>query len=214
MGRRKGGVLLAATVLAALLVPAAARATHSQEAEFVSDINAERTSRGLSPLFIRDDLIEVARAWSARMASEGRIWHDPNITEKVQGWTVLGDNVGRGPSASAIHRAFMESPTHKDVILDPRFNEVGVGIVMDGSTMYVTEILARRASSPAPFVVPRRYAPAPRPVAPPQTGVVRVALIEQIWGLDIAGPSMTVDVLVRLVALDSLRVDPATGAPR
>jgi hypothetical protein len=206
--------LLAVTVLAGLLVPAAAGATDGQEADFLSEINAERRSRGLGTVVASSDLIEVARAWSARMAAEGRIWHDPNITERVDGWTVLGDNVGRGSSVSAIHQAFMESPTHEDVILDPRFNEVGVGVVMEGAMMYVTEVFALRSSSPAPVVAPRRRAAPPRPVAPPRAQDLRVALIERIWGLDITGPPMTVDVLVRLVAMDALRVDPATGAPR
>jgi hypothetical protein len=207
--------LLAVSVLAGLLVPAAARATDGQEAEFLSEINAERRSRGLSTLVASSDLIEVARMWSARMAAEGRIWHDPNIAERVDGWTVLGDNVGRGSSVSAVHQAFMDSPTHEDVILDPRFNEVGVGVVMDGSLMYVTEVFARRSSSPAaPVVAPRRRAAPPRPAPAPRTDDVRVALIERIWGVEIAGKSVTVDVLNRLVAMDSLRVDPATGAPR
>lgn len=214
MRRREMGALLIAVVLGSLFIPTVARAsTGSQEADFVADINAERIRRGLGTVVVRSDLVEAARAWSQRMRSAGRIWHDPEIDEKIEGWTVLGDNVGRGPTPSAIHRAFMESPDHADVILDPRFTEVGVGVAVDGATLYVTEIFVRRTSAPAPSTVVRRARPAAAPV-PAAVAAPMLALTERISGIDFRGPSMTVDVLVRLLAMDAHRVDPVSGVPR
>jgi uncharacterized protein YkwD len=46
---------------------------------------------------------------------------------------VLGEDLGWAPasiaSAQALVDAWMESPTHRAVILDPRFREIGIGLV-------------------------------------------------------------------------------------
>ncbi|MBW3587821.1 MAG: CAP domain-containing protein [Actinobacteria bacterium] len=141
-------LLLAAGVFGMwLLGSGAAWAQSSHESCFVSKINAARST----PLTVRSDLVAIARRHSQRMASSGTIFHNGNLAnEAPSDWQSLGENVGMGPSCSDIHTAFMNSPSHRKNILDPKFNFVGVGVVTasDG-TLYVTEVFME-ASQPAP----------------------------------------------------------------
>ena len=208
MGRRFTGMLAAAAAAALLLASSPTSASTSQESDFVSRINSERSSRGLRTLTVKSDLVAVARDWSERMAAEGAISHDPNLASKVSGWTMLGDNVGKGPTVSSIQKAFMESPTHRDIILEGDFNQVGVGVYQSGSTLYVTQIFARRSSggggsdSSAPTVSKPRIGTAVKYVAaPPPTAIV--TLTSKIWAVDLTAPPVTVDVLMQLVKMDT-----------
>lgn len=212
MGRRFTGTLAAAAAAAILLASAPTSASTSQESDFVSRINAERSSRGLRTLTVKSDLTAVARDWSEQMARAGAISHDPNLASKVSGWTMLGDNVGKGPTVSSIQKAFMESPTHRDIILEGDFNQVGVGVYQSGSTLYVTQVFARRSSGGSsggsgsggstPTVSKPKIGTAVKHVAaPPATEIV--TLTSKIWSIDLTAPPQTVDVLMRLVQMDA-----------
>ena len=66
---------------------------------------------------------------------------------EATGWSVLGENVGKGPSVSVLHQAFMESPSHKANILGD-FDRVGVGVGFDAeSKMYVT-VMFMKSNAP------------------------------------------------------------------
>jgi hypothetical protein len=208
MGRRLSATLAAAAAAVLLLASSPSSATEAQEADFVSRINAERSSRGLNTLTAKADLAAVARDWAQHMAAAGAISHDPDLAEKVSGWTVLGDNVGRGPSVSTIHEAFMNSDTHRHIILDTDFNQVGVGIAKSGSTIYVTEIFARRSSgggsgggSGGSGSQPNIGTAVKHLAAPPPSQVV--TLTGRIWSVELTATPVTVDVLLRLIELDA-----------
>lgn len=206
MGRRISATLAAAAATVLLLASSPSSATEAQEADFVSRINAERSSRGLGTLAAKADLTAVARDWAEQMAAAGAISHDPDLAEKVSGWTVLGDNVGRGPSVSTIHEAFMNSDTHRHIILDPDFNQVGVGIAKAGNTIYVTEVFARRAGggsggSGGSSSKPKIGTAIKHLAGPPPTEVV--TLTGRIWSVELTAPPVTVDVLLRLIDLDA-----------
>ena len=214
MGRRFTGALAAAAATALLLASSPSSATTSQESDFVSRINQERSARGLRTLAVKSDLTAVAREWSEQMARSGTISHDPDLANKVSGWTMLGDNVGKGPTVSAIHKAFMESPTHRDIILEGGFNQVGVGIVKSGETLYVTQVFAKRATggssagsslgSTTPKASRPRIGTAVKHVAAPPASSI-VTLTSKIWSIDLTAPPVTVDVLMQLVEMDAPR---------
>lgn len=202
MGRRSASLLAITVAASLLLVSLPSSASTSQEQDFVSRINAERRARGLSSLSARNDLTTVARRWAARMAEAGRIFHNTNLPNQVSGWRALGENVGRGPSVTSIHDAMMASATHRSITLDPDFNQIGVGVVADGGTLYVSQVFARRSSSAtaAPRASTRtvRRTTAPRP-AP----VVTTRLTGRIWHIDVVAPPITVTFLEQLIALDA-----------
>ena len=204
--RTRFGVLAAALVgcTFALVLPpwSSASALNSDEGRLASYTNSERSSRGIATLSIKSDLSAIAHGHSQDMAQRGYIYHDSSLPSEVHGWTKLGENVGKGPSASSIHSAFMGSSSHRQHILDPAYTQLGVGAVWAGSgssrVLYVTEVFARRSggatvvhvsrSYTRPRVVPRDTTPAPRPAPPARP------------------PLLTVGILLKLVAMDSADV--------
>lgn len=140
-------LVLMAGAAGILFLAAVAAWASAEESCFVSKINGARSSN----LTVRSDLTSIARRHSQRMASSGTIFHNGNLAnEAPSDWKSLGENVGMGPSCDEIHSAFMNSASHRKNILDPKFNFVGVGVVIasDG-TLFVTEVFME-ASQPAP----------------------------------------------------------------
>lgn len=122
------------------LVSAAAVDPVSAENQFVDVINQERTSRGLQPLATNADLVAGARHQADAIRDAGRLFHNPNLGSVTTGWTKLGENVGYGGSVSGLHAAFMNSTGHRANILDPAYTHVGVGVVVEGSTIWVAQV--------------------------------------------------------------------------
>ncbi|HLJ08254.1 MAG TPA: CAP domain-containing protein, partial [Acidimicrobiia bacterium] len=112
---------MASAALVALLAGplAAGRALATQDLGAMT--NAERVSRGLRALSTASDLQSLAQQRANQMAQSGVLAHTVNLSSKVSGWQKIGENVGRGPALSDIETAFMNSPEHRDNILDPAF---------------------------------------------------------------------------------------------
>ena len=156
--------------------PASAQAdTVSDEATFVAKINALRASQGLAALQVNDNLVAKARGWAATMAAAGRIWHSTLSDGITADWQKLGENVGMGGSVDGLHNAFVASPHHYENLVDPAFTQIGIGIAMSGSTIFVAEEFMQLmpAKSAAPVlagvtsaVAPTSTTTAPRPPAP------------------------------------------------
>ncbi|MBV9097376.1 MAG: CAP domain-containing protein [Frankiaceae bacterium] len=146
--RRATARVLVTTVLAsiagtvtAVVAPAVALASNSSmESQFIAKMNAAREANGLRPYSVSSDLTSIARQHSNEMASQGRLYHNPNLTSQVQNWQAVGENVGDGPTVDDIHSAFMHSPEHRANILDHDYTQVGVGVTVDSSgQVWVTE---------------------------------------------------------------------------
>ncbi len=152
-------LLLAVTVLG---FASLASAASGDESSMVSLINAERTARGLNTLDVYWDLVDDARAWTGSMIGDGYISHNPNLASVTTGWSTLGENVGVGPNADRLHRAFMESPGHLANIVG-NYNYIGIGADRspDGN-LYITVVFML---GPNGLVDP----PTTTTVAPPAT---------------------------------------------
>jgi len=167
---RSTGFVLALVVALAGLVFAAGGARADSSSSLVAMVNGARAAHGLPALAVSADLASAARAQAGRMAASRTLAHTPNLGGAVCCWAALGENVGEGPSASAINTAFMNSTEHRANILSGSYTQIGVGAVVDSTgTMWVSEIFRRptgAATAPAPAP-----APAPKPVvtraAPP-----------------------------------------------
>lgn len=122
---------------------AQAAVDESAEAEFVALINVERAKRGIPGLVSRSDLRDVARSHSRTMAASSDLHHNPELTSDISGWQTVAENVGRGPSVSALHRALMESPSHRANILNERLTQIGVGVEVRDGVMWVTQNFRR-----------------------------------------------------------------------
>lgn len=168
-------VALAATISSFLAGAAPARAdgvNSADEAQFVSLINQLRASVGAGPLSVDSRLTQIARNWSANMVTTG-LHHNPDFASQAPaGWTMLGENVGYGPSVSQLQTAFTNSAHHYANMVQPQFTSIGVGVVDAGGTLWVTEDYMAVGSAAAPVVstvaphvstTNTTRAPAPRP---------------------------------------------------
>lgn len=129
--------VVVAVLLSLLALGLTLRAAHAadgptDEAEFVTRINALRAERGLPALREDPELVRGARAWARQMAAAGGISHMPESslrTDIKETWCKIGENVGEGPEVGLLHDAFVKSPLHLKNLVDPDFDAVGIGIV-------------------------------------------------------------------------------------
>jgi len=148
----------------------AATTAGSEEVEFLRLTNEARAAAGTPAL--ADDIAarEVARNWARTLADSGTLRHNPNVAAEVsqfvtRDWTVIGENVGRGPNVQPIQDAFMASTGHRNNILGD-FNRVGIGAARDaGGQLWVTLVFIKGppmsvvpASTWAPFGSPYGFA--------------------------------------------------------
>jgi Cysteine-rich secretory protein family len=185
VGGRVLGFLVLLLGLQVLGVSKARADIFSDESRFVQRINADRISSGLAPLNTVPRLVEIARSWSrvlgdrSTSASECALSHSQNLLDLLRPASKVGENVGCGDAnADALHEAFMNSTHHRNNILDPSFDSVGVGVVYVGPTMFVTVEFVRTVPAslpvvstiPVPLVLP---ALAPVPKAVPNDALVQ-----------------------------------------
>ena len=142
----------------ALLLPASASAadcpgadalpgqvpTAALEQATVCLLNAERTANGFAPLPVDPTLTDTAQRYAGQMVTTGHFAHvdasgggpasrvvadNPSLASL---WVAYGENLGWGTLATATPRvmvaAWMNSPEHRANVLDPEWDQIGVGI--------------------------------------------------------------------------------------
>lgn len=126
------------------------------ELECFDVVNRQRQAHGLKPLRFSEELLEVARYYSRRMAEENFFSHtDPDgrtvrqrVTEAGIRWRVLGENLAYSngyinPVAVSV-KGWMESPGHRKNILDSAYSEAAIGAwISSNGTVYFTEIFLK-----------------------------------------------------------------------
>lgn len=137
-------LLAGATGLVASAGAASAAPTPDAAAyEFLGLMNRARQSAGLPAMVADVPLAGTSVTWSNTMSSQNRLYHDPNLAAAASSvepnWRRVGENVGVGWSVTSLHDAFMSSTGHRDNILSPGFNRVGIGVTYGGDgRMWVT----------------------------------------------------------------------------
>lgn len=140
------GVTAVLMALAALAAPPAV-ASGSDTGSFLGAVNAARASAGRPAYSLQSDLSAVAYRWAQHMASTGQLAHNPNLSSQVSNWRWVGENVGYGPDWRSIEDAFMASPAHRSNILDHDFTQIGIGVVVHGSRMWVAQVFRQPMST-------------------------------------------------------------------
>lgn len=83
-------------------------------------------------------LAAEAAVWAHHLADTATLAHDPKLNRTPRSdWQALGENVGRGPSVATVLAGFDASPLHSAVANDPRWDRVGMAVVVKGTTYYV-----------------------------------------------------------------------------
>lgn len=106
----------------------------------MSVLNQERASRGVPPLHLSPDLVQVAQSWSDEMARTEVLRHNPRIKSEVSNWWSVGENVGMGPDLPDIENAFWNSPEHRANILDAHYTDVGIASAFRNGRLWVTVV--------------------------------------------------------------------------
>ncbi|MDH7602333.1 MAG: CAP domain-containing protein [Armatimonadota bacterium] len=126
------------------------------EKKFVDLVNSERKRNGLPALSVNPLLVEVARDHSREMWEKNYFDHispTPELRTPMHRylkrlghtpkWALLGENlfycsvvdVDRG------HRCLMQSPKHRENILNPEYHEIGIGcITTPDGRFYATQL--------------------------------------------------------------------------
>jgi uncharacterized protein YkwD len=108
-------------------------------------VNKYRAAHGLAPLSVASDATAKAQAHSNDMAAQNRMFHSSSLSSGISNWSALGENVGVGGSVSQLEAMFESSSPHSANLLNPDFNQIGVGLATgsDGQ-LYVTQFFVGR----------------------------------------------------------------------
>jgi len=149
--------------------------TSGYEEAFVNLINSLRTSRGLRPLTVNQNMTSLARQHTVAMAAEQHLAHTADLTAGVTvAWERMGENVGFGSNLGLVWNAFLNSPPHLTNLTDPVYDSIGVAVEIDANGILWTthRFLQVAEPTPPPIVIPPppptvpKPSPAPTPPAP------------------------------------------------
>lgn len=150
-------VLLAAPARAATHSPSVATLIARCTTQHVAPSTAPRTAMfrqlqcvrrtaGL-PAFAQSSSIGgVAKRWSAAMASNDLLEHNPDLIDQAAAvdtrWQLVGEVIGfSSVGAGQVNRvvaAWLRSPVHRALLLDPRLKVVGIGLKSSGGRFWAT----------------------------------------------------------------------------
>lgn len=108
--------------------------------------NEARAASGAPPLRWDNALAEAALKHTQRMVAEGPIAHqypgELNVSERA-GFTgahfdVIEENVAVAPTPMAIHDGWMHSKGHRENMLNPEVDSVGVAVIASRGVLYAT----------------------------------------------------------------------------
>jgi uncharacterized protein YkwD len=155
MSARTWSRFAAVAILAAVLVPAGAVAAPSRsqgpvvavtslESGVLAEMNSIRRSHGLAPLRLSTPLAAAARQHNESMANDGYFTHESadgsEFWKRVQGfyrqgktryWSVGENMLWSSPDIDARGALdmWMNSPPHRQNLLEPRWRDVGISAV-------------------------------------------------------------------------------------
>ena len=103
-------------------------------------VNRSRATHGLPLLRINLRLSREALHHSQQMARKGVITHTPNLADLVRsvGGSAFGEDLGKGRGLRGIRDAWMQRADTRQIMLDARFDHVGLGVVHADGFYWVT----------------------------------------------------------------------------
>lgn len=120
--------------------------TAAIEERLLEWVNRERTARFLAPLKFSPDFRTLAREHSRDMASQKNLTHFSSsgkshldrVVDAGLYFIEIGENVAASDTFDAefIHQGFMESSEHRDNILSPQYDTVGIGVIYSSDRQY------------------------------------------------------------------------------
>ncbi|MGA3161227.1 MAG: CAP domain-containing protein [Terracidiphilus sp.] len=123
---------------------ASSNAIQQESWQLVLLANQSRAQAGAGPLKWDAALATAARQHCLRMAAEGQLSHqfagEPEPGERAAQagahFSLIEENVAVAPTPAAIHDAWMNSPHHRDNLLNPQVDHVGIAVVASRDGLY------------------------------------------------------------------------------
>lgn len=117
--------------------------------------NQERIVRGLPMLHNDPVLAQAARYHAQQMAEHRDISHqfpgEPDLTERGANagvhFSLITENVAEASDSVIIHNLWMHSKGHRENLLDPEVDSVGIAIISRGGQIYAVEDFASTVES-------------------------------------------------------------------
>jgi len=120
--------------------------TSAIEKTLLEWVNKERSERELGPLKWLPGLSAIAKGHSRDMASRQKLTHLSSAGKSYAGrlldggafFVEIGENGARSDSfdAAFIHQSLMDSPEHRENILNPNFDMIGIAVVYANDKKY------------------------------------------------------------------------------
>ena len=112
--------------------------------------NQDRTAQGLQPLRWDRSLAAAADVHIDKMKDEKTLSHQYPGEQDLQAraaqagahFQAIAENIAMGPSAEAIEKQWMNSVPHRQNILDPQMNAIGIAVIEKEGYLYAVEDFA------------------------------------------------------------------------
>ena len=115
------------------------------------ELNASRREAGREPLQWDERLAQAAREHTRQMIASNKLAHvvggEAPVGERLAATGIRfnrsGENVGYNTDFNDLQRAWMASPGHRENILNPNYNAVGIGVAQaEDGLFYATQDFA------------------------------------------------------------------------
>jgi len=119
------------------------------ELAFLNCINDARIENNLNPLSPNNRLMEFAKSRCEDMVARSYFSHYTPEGKRPKYYLPIGEILGRAkPSSFGTPERFLDawlnSQSHKEVILNPNYKNIGIGIIDDNGIKIVTIIFSSR----------------------------------------------------------------------
>lgn len=98
---------------------------------FIEMTNQLHAGVGLAPLQVSGPLTHSAGLQAEHMAATNTLAHQDLQDELTQGWMLVGENVGYGPTAESVFQALVNSPGHYNNMVSSGFTHAGMATRWD-----------------------------------------------------------------------------------
>lgn len=118
------------------------------EQELFGLVNQSRTQAGLSPLRLDPGISRAARVHAEAMRAAHELSHqfpgESSLSERLSATTSTrldqeGENVALDIDAADAQQHLMQSPPHRENLLNPDYNVIGLAVVRSGDRVYVVQ---------------------------------------------------------------------------
>jgi uncharacterized protein YkwD len=129
----------------------AQQGSESVERQIFDAANEARRAQGVARLKWNASLAQAARQHAAAMARQDSLSHqfpgEPALSARAAHAGVyfisLSENVAQGPDAESVSDQWVKSPDHRQNLLDPDMNVIGIGVVERHGELFAVEDFAK-----------------------------------------------------------------------